>query len=260
MPTLTVTKDTGGTAKPVGALYIPPELQVRDAGEDTALAGTGLDPGFLADLLSACLAHERCGVQLYRSVGGRTGDATLRERYAAFGAETEEHVGILEALVAGAGGDPQYVSPAARATEKAGAGLVGCTYLLGGSIDVAAQELAMLEAVMLAEAKDHANWEVLSMLAGQMAAGDVRDAFTNATAQVLVQEETHFGWARDTRAQLLLTQVAGRSLIAGEAGDVLDLTRDELYAEAQDLEIEGRSKMNKAELGEAVADAKGASE
>ena len=45
---------------------------------------------------------------------------------------------LLEELITGAtGGDPQYVSPAARATEKAGAGLVESTYLLAGSVDPA---------------------------------------------------------------------------------------------------------------------------
>jgi hypothetical protein len=65
--TTLVTKARGGTAKPVGVLYVEPELQVLDAGSDTALADTGLEPAFTADLLSACLAHERCGVHLYRS-------------------------------------------------------------------------------------------------------------------------------------------------------------------------------------------------
>lgn len=257
MPSFTVTKATGGCAKPVGALYIPPELQVLDASEGTALPQTGLDAAFMADLLSACLAHERCGVHLYRSVAGRTEDATLRERYESFGAETADHVRILEDLVAGAGGDPQYVSPAARATEKAGAGLLESTYLLSGSIDVATHELAMLEAVVLAEAKDHANWELLAQLAAAMAEGDVRNALTDAAAQVLAQEEEHYGWARTTRAQLLFTQATGGRLPADETDEELDLTRDELYAEAQELEIEGRSKMNKDELSDAVAGAKG---
>lgn len=206
MPTFTVTKDSGGTAKPVSALYVPPELQVLDAGEDTALAQAGLRTDVVADLLSACLAHERCGVHLYRSVAGRSDDLTLRERYEVFGAETEEHVRILEELVARAGGDPHYVSPAARATEMAGAGLMESTYLLGGSIDLATQELTMLEAVMLAEAKDHENWELLAQLAARMTAGAVRDAFTAASAEVLAEEVQHYSWARDTRAQLLFEQ------------------------------------------------------
>jgi hypothetical protein len=41
-----------------------------------------------------------------------------------FGDETTEHVETLEGLIAGLGGDPGYISPAARATEKAGISLL----------------------------------------------------------------------------------------------------------------------------------------
>ena len=58
--TTVVTKAAGAVARPVGVLYTEPDLQVLDAGSDTALAETGLEPAFTADLLSACLAHERC--------------------------------------------------------------------------------------------------------------------------------------------------------------------------------------------------------
>jgi rubrerythrin len=268
MATFTVTHDTGGTAKPVGLLYVPPERQVLDAGAGTALEETGLAAGFLADLLSACLAHERCGVHLYRSVANRTTREDLRVRYDELRAETERHVEILERLVADGGGDPQYVSPAARATEKAGAGLVETTFLLGGSIDPATQEAVMLEAVMLAEAKDHGNWELLATLTEEMADGPVKERFRAATAEVLAQEEEHYGWASVTRNELLFSMATGgrampappmsADLTGTGAPPVLDLTKDELYAQAQELDIEGRSKMTKDELRAAVAEAQGA--
>ncbi len=74
--TTVVTKVLGGTAKPVGTLYIEPDLQVEDAGTGTDLDG-GLNAPFVADLLSACLAHERCGVHLYRSIAGRSTSSQL---------------------------------------------------------------------------------------------------------------------------------------------------------------------------------------
>ena len=263
--TTVVTKATGGSAKPVGMLYVEPELQVLDAGSRTSLAESGLDAAFTADLLSACLAHERCGVHLYRSVAGRSTKAELREQYEHFGEETTEHVRLLEELIAGAGGDPQYVSPSARATEKAGAGLVESTYLLTGSVDPATAELAMLEAVVLAEAKDHANWELLAQLAAQMTDGDLRARFESVSGEVLAQEQQHYSWARDTRAELLYALAtgdgAGREGPAASTEQTIDLTtmsRDELYAAAQDLDIQGRSQMTKDELARAVADQRGA--
>ena len=263
--TVVVTKAVGGTAKPVGLLYIEPDLQIPDAGAGTALESTGLDPALTADLLSACLAHERCGVHLYRSVATRTTVDEFRQRYEEFGAETLEHVRILEELIVACGGDPNYVSPSARATEKAGAGLLESTWCITGSVDPMTAELAMLEAVLLAETKDHGNWELLDLLGAQMAAGDVRTQFEAAVPLVLGQEEEHYGWASAARTRLLFTALTGgveppvgegevRGAGAAELGS---MTKDELYATAQELDIPGRSQMTKDELVEAVADQTG---
>jgi rubrerythrin len=253
--TTVVTRATGGTSKPVGVLYLEPACEVLDAGSATALVDTGLNPAFLADLLSACLAHERCGVHLYRSVAGRTWSPALRSQYEHFGAETLEHVRILEELITASGGDPMYVSPAARATEKAASGLLESTFLLGGSVDPTTAELAMVEAVLLAETKDHANWELLADLCTRMAAGPVRQQLETATAEVLAQEEEHDAWARETRAALLTALATGGSEAGseGEVIDLRDLSRQELYAQAQELGIPGRSEMTKAQLAEAIA-------
>jgi rubrerythrin len=246
--TIVVTHATGGTSQPVGAVYIPPDRQVPDAGSMTVLGDAGVNAAFVADLLSACLAHERCGVHLYRSVAGRTADVDLRAQYEEFGIETHEHVEKLEQLIAATGGDPQYVSPAARATEKAAAGLLESTYLLRGSVDPMTAELVMLEAVLLAEAKDHGNWELLAQIAGLMTAGEVRTMLEAVAGEVLAQEEEHYTWARDTRAQLLLTLATGSAVPAESAAG----TRDELYARAKELGIAGRSQMTKEQLEAAI--------
>lgn len=254
--TIVVTSETGGTAQPAEAVYVPPGRQVPDAGSTTVLAETGLDAAFVADLLSACLAHERCGAQLYRSVAGRTTDAELRAHYEHFGAETRDHVERLEQLIAAADGDPQYVSASARATENAGAGLLESTYLLGGSVDLMTAEVVMLEAVMLAEAKDHSNWELLAQLVSAMTPGELRRRMQTVTSDVLAQEEEHYRWAHDTRARLLLGLAGARSVPAGSSpgtGTGDERTRDELYARAQDLDIPGRSQMSKDELRTAVS-------
>lgn len=207
--TIVVTNDTGGTAPAVNAVYVPPDRQVPDAGAMTALADTGVNAPFVADLLSACLAHERCGVHLYRSVAGRTGDAELSAQYEHFGEETCDHVERLEHLVVAAGGDPQYVSPPARATEMAAAALLESTFLLEGSLDPLTTELVMLEAVVLAEARDRGNWLLLQKLASRMAAGDVRRQFETVAAAVLAQEEEHYTWASGTREALLMSMAVG---------------------------------------------------
>jgi rubrerythrin len=250
--TTVVTHDNGGRAQPVGALYVLPDRAVTDAGAPTALATEPIDAAFVADLLSACLAHERCGVHLYRSVARRTTDGMLREQYAHFGDETLEHVSKLEALIAGSGGDPQYVSAAARAAEKAAAALLESTFLIAGSVDPATAELAMLEAVMLAEAKDRANWVVLAELGARLTDDALRAQFEALTSAVLAQEDEHYMWAADARATLVMSFALGTPAPTATTSPD-DRTRDELYATAQEMDIPGRSAMTKQQLAAAVA-------
>ena len=75
-----VRRDVGGTTKTGGVLYIEPGSEVLDASAGTAFVDQGVDAAFLADSLSAYLVHERCGVHLYESVGGRTTDTALSWR------------------------------------------------------------------------------------------------------------------------------------------------------------------------------------
>lgn len=206
MPTLTPTAATGARSMPQAMTYVDPSRSMLPEETESFLAGSDLNGSFVADLLSDILTHERCGAMLYRSVAERTHNPVLQRQYRTFGEETETHVEILEGLIANLGGDPQYVSPAARATEKADMGLLESTFLLTGSVDLMTQELVMLDAVLVAEAKDHANWSCLSTLADQLPVGDVRAAFEGAVGQVEPQEDEHLGWAQDMRCKLVSLQ------------------------------------------------------
>ena len=250
--TIVVTNETGGTAQPTEAMYVPPDRQVHDAGSTTVLAEAGLDAAFVADLLSACLAHERCGVHLYRSVAGRTADAELRAQYEHFGAETLEHVERLEELIAAADGDPQYVSASARATEKAGAGCAGVHLpagRIGGRDDRRAGD---------ARGGDAGRGQGSRQLGAARPAGRGDDRLATCAGacrpsptRCSPRRRSTTRWAHDTRARMLLS--------LADAGSVATVphrtrrrgtsrTRDELYAQAQELDIQGRSQMTKDEL------------
>jgi ferritin-like metal-binding protein YciE len=206
MPTLIPTAATGARSVPQEMTVVDPARTLAAEAKAAFLEGTGLNGPFVADLLSDMLAHERCGAQLYRSVQQRTNNPVLEERYRHFGEETVEHVAILEQLITELGGDPAYVSPAARATEKAGTGLLESTFLLGGSVDLFTQEQVMLDAVLLAEAKDHANWSCLAGMVEDLPQGDAREALETAVEEVEVQEDEHLRWAQDTRCRMISLQ------------------------------------------------------
>lgn len=217
MPVLTPTAASGARSMPQEMTYVDPARQVTPDQLSELAAGTGLNGPFVADLLSEMVAHERGGAQLYRSVAGRTNNPLLKKRYEHFGKETVEHVGILEQLVERLGGDPGYVSPAARATTMAATGLLESTFLLAGSVDLMTQELVMLDAVLVAEAKDHANWGCLAALVEAIPDGDVRAALSEAVQEVQPQEDEHFGWATDMRCKMTSTLATSR--MAQKAGE-----------------------------------------
>ena len=206
MPTLIPTAATGARSVPETMTVVDPARTLPPEEQEHFLAGTELNGPFVADLLSDMLAHERCGAQLYRSVAQRTNNPVLEERYRHFGEETVEHVAALERLITELGGDPAYVSPAARATEKAGTALLESTFLLGGSVDLMTLELVMLDAVLLAEAKDHANWSCLAAMVEDLPGGQVREALDAAVDEIEVQEDEHLRWAQDTRCRMISLQ------------------------------------------------------
>jgi rubrerythrin len=210
MATLT-TKETGGLAPLVtNASFSPPEAAIAPEQLGAFLDGSGLNGPFMADLLSSFLMHEQCGLHLYRTAISMTVDPRLREKYEEFGAETEEHIRIFEELITACGGQPGYVSPTARLTEAVDSKIHEAAILLPDGADDAALELAILEAVVLAETKCHSDWSLIQKLAAELPDGDARSAFQAAVDQVEEQEDEHIRWARETWETLILTQARSK--------------------------------------------------
>jgi len=208
MTIFTPTKDKGATGRRTQMTEVPPSQLAEPELLSAVAAGGGLNGRFLSDLLSAFLAHEQCGVHLYRTVADATRNPALKSRYNAFLAESERHVSILEVLIARLGGDPGYVSPSARLVHSMNTHLLAGVVLATGSADLLAREMAMLEAVVLAETKDHADWSLLQSMLERMDEGDARTAVQEAVAQVEPEEDEHIRWARDTWKRMATMQLS----------------------------------------------------
>src|SRR4051812_36757874 len=116
-PRLVETYDTGGRTMPLSMVVCQPDRAVTaDALTERILPGSGLNIPFIAGTLSAFLAHERAGAALYRVAAEHSDNPMLVAKYEEFGRETAEHIALYEGLIADLGGDPHYVSPAARMT------------------------------------------------------------------------------------------------------------------------------------------------
>ena len=206
MATLT-TKETGGMGPLVTPVsFSPPECALAPEEQEAFLAGTGLNGPFMADLLSACLMHEQCGWHLYRTAISMTTNEALKAKYEEFGAETEDHIRIFEELITACGGQPGYVSPTARLTEALDSQIHQAAILLPDGADPDTLELAILEAVVLAETKCHSDWSLIQKMTAELPEGAAREAFQAAVDQVEEQEDEHIRWARETWEQMIMTR------------------------------------------------------
>lgn len=256
MPTLT-TKATGGKAPLMTmATVTAPDAAMPPELLDAFLAGTGLNGAFLADLLSSFLTHEQSGLHLYRTAAGLTLDPTLQAKYEEFGEETEQHIAIFEELITRLGGDPGYVSPAARLVEATGMKIAEAAVMFPDGAHQETRELALLEAVVLAETKCHADWSFIQQLTDALPDSEAKEAFAWAVGEVEGQEEEHVAWTSSAWMDLVMARATNGVLPVVEEPDpqpsALDLTKEELYQQAVDADIPGRSKMNKEELANAI--------
>lgn len=204
MPTSVVTKDKGGKTRIMPMTVAEPDRVMKPEQLESFAQDARANGRFLADQLSAFAAHERCGLHLYRTLAGLTQNAAHKAKYEEFGRETEEHIDVYESLIKELGGDPMYVSPAARLTEYADAKLLE-PLLLTGSIDLKTQEMFGIEAVLLAETKCHGNWELLKKLSQLLPEqSKARKAMEAAVQKVEQEEDEHLNWAKQAREQMVL--------------------------------------------------------
>jgi hypothetical protein len=211
-PFLTTTYDTGGVAKASPEVTVPPE-RARTTEALAAFAGGQDNAPFLADFTSAVLTHAQCGRHLFRSVAGRTRNPMLQRRYQKFAEQAERTIVRLQQLVAELGGEPGYVSPSARATEKLDQGALEATFILDGSLDILTRELAMLDAVVIAFTVDDSNWQLLAEIADGLD-GAPRDTVRAVVETVQPDVTANHAWAIQTRKRIVLMQ-AKHPVMAG---------------------------------------------
>lgn len=210
---LTPTADNGASGKATEMTYgTPGRTMLGVATPPSELSQLNMD--FVLDKLSDIVTHERCGTHLYRTAATRSNNPMLRSKYTKFGEQTARHVELGSQLVVLFGGDPMYVSPAARATEGLDAHLVQATYLLDGSADPVVAEMTLLNAVFIAETIDHDNWSSLKELVMSIDDSPLQQEALDIIAEIERDEDEHLDWARSMRARLTMME-AKSSVMAG---------------------------------------------
>ncbi len=152
------------------------------------------------ELLYQALETELGGVQVYTKAIECAVNDDLREEWNKYLDETKTHVEIMTKVFADLELDTEKETPGRKIVRFKGESLVKSMDMALASGDKGAAQLVAAEAVVDAETKDHANWELMGQVAEE-AKGKMASVLKEAHGQVEEQEDEHLyhtmGWCRE---------------------------------------------------------------
>lgn len=154
----------------------------------------------IAELLYQAYETEQGGEKVYEAALKCAENDDLREEWEKYLEQTREHVEIVREAMEVFGLDPELETPGRLVVRHIGESLVAAMQMaLDSGVPGAAQSVAC-ECVVLAETKDHLNWELIG-LCGDKLKGDEGKALKEAHGKVEDQEDEHLyhttGWCRE---------------------------------------------------------------
>jgi rubrerythrin len=154
----------------------------------------------LHELLYQALETEQGGVEVYTTALRCVVNEELKTEWEEYLEQTQNHVRIVESLLADMGLDPETETPGRLVVRHIGHALVKAMDMALGAGKPEAAQLVAAECVVLAETKDHLNWELIGELA-KKAKGDEKRALEEAYDEVEEEEDEHLyhttGWSRE---------------------------------------------------------------
>lgn len=160
----------------------------------------------LHELLLQALTHEHGGEQVYRTALECAVNEDLHEEWEKYLGETQRHVEVLQDACAKLGIETSTLTPGCEIVEHQGKALVQAMKMAQKAGDREAAELVACECVVLAETKDHLNWELIGLCA-EKAKGNEKKVLMAAYEEVEEEENEHLyhtkGWCRELWIQSL---------------------------------------------------------
>jgi len=154
----------------------------------------------LHELLYQALETELSGVQVYTTALRCVENKDLKEEWQEYLEQTHKHVQIVTDLMDAFGLDPEKETPGRKVVRHSGESLVKAMEMALKSGEAGAAQLVAAESVVLAETKDHLNWQLIGE-AAKKAKGEEAKALKAAHKEVEKEEDEHLyhtaGWARE---------------------------------------------------------------
>jgi rubrerythrin len=164
------------------------------------------DQAQVHELLLQALETERGGIQIYNAAIKAAQNADLKKEWKEYLDETRTHEQVLTRVFEQLGMDTEQQSPGRAVVAHLGQSLVAAIEMAMKNADPAAAELVAAECVVLAETKDHSNWELIGQVALK-AKADYASILKQAYQAVENDEDHHLyhtkGWARELWIQSL---------------------------------------------------------
>ena len=148
-------------------------------------------PG-VKELLLLSLEHGRGGVLVVRSARACTEDERLCAEFDAYFEQTMNHVEVLTRVCEELGLDPDETTPGCEIVREADRALVQAISRARAEGDPVVAERVACYSVVLAETRDHANWELIGACGEELdgEVGDVlREAYEEIDDEDVVNEE-----------------------------------------------------------------------
>ena len=152
------------------------------------------------ELLYQALETEQGGIKIYQTAVRCAVNDDLREEWQEYLDQTTNHESIVLAIFDQLNLDPSTDTPGRQVVRHIGQSLVAAMEMALAAGKPDAAQIVAGECVVLAETKDHLNWELISKVA-EKATGTEGKALREACSQVEDEEDEHLyhsaGWTRE---------------------------------------------------------------
>ena len=154
----------------------------------------------LNELVYQMLETEMGGVEIYRTAIRCAVNEDLKKEWKKYLGQTEGHVEVVRDLMGELGLDPEVDTPGRRVVRHTGESLVKAMEMALDEGEKDAAQIVAAECVVLAETKDHLNWELLGQVA-KKTKGEEKKMLEAAQEKVEEEEDEHLyhtaGWCRE---------------------------------------------------------------
>ncbi len=154
----------------------------------------------LKELVLQSLEHERGGVKVYETALKCAVNEDLKEEWEKYLQQTRKHVTVLTEVCKTLKLDPEEQTPGGKILHEMGASLVSAMKEALSAEEPDAAQIVACECVVLAETKDHLDWELIGVAAKSLKGAEAK-AMKEAYEEIEEEEDEHLyhsrGWCRE---------------------------------------------------------------